>query len=261
MENKNEYTRGIMRITVLGSGTSGGVPEVTCKCDTCLSTDPKDKRMRASIFIEVKGKNILIDCGPDFRSQVLQNNIDKIDYILLTHEHFDHTFGLGDLRPFGDVHIYAENNVCASVRRTFPYCFAEVKYPGIPKLTLHEITEKPFLLDDIEIIPIRYMHAALPILGYRIGNFAYITDISSIQDEELEKLKGLEILIVDALRKTPHFSHFSLEQAQEFAAKIHPKTTYFTHICHSLGRHVEVSKELPFDQHLTYDGMKLEVIS
>lgn len=250
-----------MRITVLGSGTSGGVPEVRCKCETCLSTDPKDKRLRASILIEVKGKNILIDCGPDFRGQVIQNNIDKIDYILLTHEHFDHTFGLGDLRPFGDVQIYAENNVCASVHRTFPYCFSEVKYPGIPKLTLHQITEKPFLLDDIEIIPIRYMHAALPILGYRIGNFAYITDISSIQEEELEKLQGLEVLIVDALRKTPHFSHFSLEQAQEFASKIHPKTTYFTHICHSLGRHAEVSKELPFGQHLAYDGLEIIVRS
>lgn len=248
-----------MRVTVLGSGTSGGVPEVRCKCDVCLSSDQKDKRLRASIMIETNGKNILIDCGPDFRQQVLNNNIDKIDYILLTHEHFDHTFGIGDLRPFGDVHIYAENNVCASVRRTFPYCFAEVKYPGIPKLTLHEITEKPFLLDDIEIIPIRYMHAALPILGYRIGNFAYLTDISSIKEEELSKLQGLEVLIIDALRITPHFSHFSLEQAQELASKLHPKHTYFTHICHSLGRHSDVTKELPFDQHLTYDGMKLEV--
>ena len=261
MENKNEYTRRVMRITILGSGTSGGVPEVRCKCDVCLSSDQKDKRLRASVLVEINDKTILIDCGPDFRTQALNYNIEKIDYILLTHEHYDHTYGIGDLRPYGDVHIYAEENVCSTVRRNFPYCFAEVKYPGIPKLTLHEITEKPFLLDDIEIIPIRYMHAALPILGYRIGNFAYITDISSIQDEELEKLKGLEILIVDALRKTPHFSHFSLEQAQEFAAKIPPKTTYFTHICHSLGRHEEVSKELPFDQHLTYDGLELIVNS
>lgn len=261
MENKNEYTRRTMRVTVLGSGTSGGVPEVRCKCDTCLSTDPKDKRSRASVLVEVKGKNILIDCGPDFRQQMLTNKVESIDYILLTHEHFDHTFGLGDLRPYGDIQIYAEENVCNSVRRTFPYCFAEVKYPGIPKLTLHQITEKPFLLDDIEIIPIRYMHASLPILGYRIGNFAYLTDISSIKEEELKKLQGLEILIIDALRITPHFSHFSLEQAQEFASKIHPKNTYFTHICHSLGRHAEVSKTLPYDQHLAYDGLELIVRS
>ena len=259
MENKNEYTRRVMRVTVLGSGTSGGVPEVRCKCDVCSSTDPKDKRLRASVLIEIEDKTILIDCGPDFRTQALNYNIEKIDYILLTHEHYDHTYGIGDLRPYGDVHIYAEENVCSTVRRNFPYCFAEVKYPGIPKLTLHTITEKPFKLEDIEIIPIRYMHASLPILGFRMGNFAYITDISSIKDEELEKLKGLEILIVDALRKTPHFSHFSLEQAQEFARKVNAKQTYFTHICHSLGLHADVSKTLPQNQKLAYDGLEITI--
>ncbi len=250
-----------MRITILGSGTSGGVPEIRCKCETCLSTDPKDKRLRASVLVEVQGKNILIDCGPDFREQVIKNKIEKIDYILLTHEHYDHTFGIGDLRPMGDVNIYAEENVCASVRRTFPYCFAEVKYPGIPKLTLHQITEKPFLLDHIEVTPIRYMHAALPILGYRIGNFAYITDISSIQEAELTKLQGLEVLVVDALRKKEHFSHFNLEQAQDFVSKINPKTTYFTHICHQMGLHAEVSKELPFGQYLAYDRLEINIMS
>ena len=261
MENKNEYTRRVMRVTVLGSGTSGGVPEVRCKCDVCSSTDPKDKRLRASVLIEIEDKTILIDCGPDFRTQALTNNIEKIDYILLTHEHYDHTYGIGDLRPYGDVHIYAEENVCSTVCRNFPYCFAEVKYPGIPKLTLHTITEKPFKLEDIEIIPIRYMHASLPILGFRIGNFAYITDISSIKEKEIGKLQGLDVLIVDALRITPHFSHFSLEQAQEFAAKVNAKQTYFTHICHSLGRHADVTKELPFGQHLTYDGLEIIVRS
>ncbi len=261
MENKNEYTRRVMRITILGSGTSGGVPEVRCKCDVCLSSDQKDKRLRASVLVEINDKTILIDCGPDFRTQALNYNIKKIDYILLTHEHYDHTFGLGDLRPFGDVHIYAEGNVCASVRRTFPYCFAEVKYPGIPKLTLHEITEKTFKLEDIEIIPIRYMHASLPILGFRIGNFAYITDISSIKEEEIGKLQGLDVLIVDALRITPHFSHFSLEQAQEFASKVNAKQTYFTHICHSLGFHAEVSKTLPENQSLAFDGLEIIVRS
>ena len=261
MENKNEYTRRVMRITILGSGTSGGVPEVRCKCDVCLSSDQKDKRLRASVLVEINDKTILIDCGPDFRTQALNYNIEKIDYILLTHEHYDHTYGIGDLRPYGDVHIYAEENVCSTVRRNFPYCFAEVKYPGIPKLTLHTITEKPFKLEDIEIIPIRYMHASLPILGFRIGNFAYITDISSIKEEEIGKLQGLDVLIVDALRITPHFSHFSLEQAQEFARKVNAKETYFTHICHSLGLHAEVSKTLPENQSLAFDGLEIIVKS
>ena len=248
-----------MRITVLGSGTSGGVPEVRCKCDVCLSTDVKDKRLRASVLVEINDKTILIDCGPDFRTQALNYNIEKIDYILLTHEHYDHTYGIGDLRPYGDVHIYAEENVCSTVRRNFPYCFAEVKYPGIPKLTLHTITEKPFKLEDIEIIPIRYMHASLPILGFRIGNFAYITDISSIKEEEIGKLQGLDVLIVDALRITPHFSHFMLSEAQDFAQKVRAKRVYFTHLSHQIGLHDAVQDSLPAGQFLCYDGMEIKV--
>ena len=248
-----------MRITILGSGTSTGVPYLNCGCEVCSSSDPRDMRLRCSALVESRGQTILIDCGPDFRQQMLRRHTPKINAVLLTHEHYDHVAGIDDLRPFGDVDIYGEERVCQAVRRNLPYCFAETHYPGTPHLHLHPIGLTPFEAAGIGIQPIRCYHAQLPILGYRIGPMAYLTDISHIDDDQLPRLDGIEVLIVDALRQTPHFSHYMLSEAQALASRLGVKRCYFTHICHQMGLYAEVQPSLPAGQALCYDGMVIDI--
>lgn len=250
-----------MRVKFLGTGTSTGNPEIGCQCEVCKSTDPKDNRLRASVLITTKGKRILIDCGPDFRQQVMNEEFLKFDGILITHEHYDHIGGLDDLRPFcklGDVELYAENNVLDALKTRMPYCFEEKRYPGVPVLNLNKIElDKPFNIEGIEIIPIRLMHYQLPIFGYRIANFAYLTDVKYIPDEEFSKLKDLDVLVIDALRIEEHISHENLEEALDSIKRIAPKKAYLTHMSHQIGLHEDVQKTLPHNVFLSYDGLEL----
>lgn len=251
-----------MRVLFLGTGTSTGVPEIGCQCDICRSTDKRDQRLRASVMIYTQGKSILIDCGPDFRQQMLGVEFLPIDGLLLTHEHYDHVGGIDDLRPFcqfGDVEIYAEEYVAKALRLRIPYCFIEDKYPGIPIISLNEISLKPFKVKGIEIIPIRLMHGMLPIIGYRIGNFAYLTDLKNIPEEEYSKLEGLDVLVMNALRIREHISHQNLEQALEKIERIGAKKTYLTHMSHHFGLHAEMEKILPENVFLSFDGLELTI--
>ena len=248
-----------MDLVFLGSGTSTGVPQIGCKCNTCMSADSKDKRLRASVLITKGNNKILIDCGPDLRQQLLQNNVDSLTVILLTHDHYDHVGGLDDVRPLGETQLYAEKRVLSVIRRNMPYCFVDEKYPGVPLIQLHEITENDFFIGDLMIQPIRVMHAKLPILGFRIGQVAYLTDIKTLEDRSIERLQGLDILVMSALRINKHISHLSLEEALEIAAKIGAHKTYFTHMSHDMGLHEVINKQLPPNIQLAYDGLKLSI--
>ena len=248
-----------MDLVFLGSGTSTGVPQIGCKCNTCMSADSKDKRLRASVLITEGNNRILIDCGPDLRQQLLQNNVDSLTAILLTHDHYDHVGGLDDVRPLGETQLYAEKRVLSVIRRNMPYCFVDEKYPGVPLIQLHEITENDFFIGDLMIQPIRVMHAKLPILGFRIGKVAYLTDIKTLEDRSIERLQGLDILVMSALRINKHISHLSLEEALEIAAKIGAHKTYFTHMSHDMGLHEVINKQLPPNIQLAYDGLKLSI--
>jgi len=248
-----------MDILFLGTGTSTGVPEIGCTCETCLSTDVKDKRLRASVLIREGESQILIDAGPDLRQQMLTYKIDKLSGVLITHEHYDHLGGIDDLRPLGKSQIYAEKKVCEVIKKNMPYCFGEKRYPGSPVIELHEITEKPFFVNNIEIQPIRVMHARLPILGFRVGNFAYLTDVKTIEESSIGKLKNLDILVLNALRPAPHMSHISLSEALEITKKIGAKKTFFTHMNHHMGFHKLVNQQLPENIQLAYDGLELKL--
>lgn len=248
-----------MDILFLGTGTSTGVPEIGCKCETCLSTDIKDKRLRASVLIREGESQILIDAGPDLRQQLLTYKIDKLSGVLITHEHYDHISGIDDLRPLGESQIYAEKKVCEVIQKNMPYCFGEKRYPGSPVIELHEITEKPFFVSNIEIQPIRVMHARLPIFGFRVGNFAYLTDVKTIEESSIEKLRNLDILVLNALRPAPHMSHISLSEALEITKKIGAKKTFFTHMNHHMGFHNLVNQQLPENIQLAYDGLELKL--
>lgn len=246
-----------MNITFLGTGTSTGVPQLGCTCNVCRSENMKDKRLRNSAIISVDDKQFLIDAGPDLRQQLITNNINQVTAILLTHEHYDHVGGLDDVRPLGQTNIYAEKNVLEAIERNMPYCFGTFKYPGVPKMDLNRIDEQPFEIQGIKITPIRVMHARLPILGYRIGDIAYLTDVKSINEFEFEKMHGLKILVINALRKEEHISHITLGEAIKIAQKINAKKTFFTHISHHLGLHDDVSKELPENIYLAYDNLSI----
>lgn len=248
-----------MDILFLGTGTSTGVPEIGCRCETCLSTDIKDKRLRASVLIREGESQILIDAGPDLRQQLLTYKIDKLSGVLITHEHYDHIGGIDDLRPLGESQIYAEKKVCEVIQKNMPYCFGEKRYPGSPVIELHEITEKPFFVNNIEILPIRVMHARLPIFGFRVGNFAYLTDVKTIEESSIEKLRNLDILVLNALRPAPHMSHISLSEALEITKKIGAKKTFFTHMNHHMGFHNLVNQQLPENIQLAYDGLELKL--
>ncbi len=250
-----------MKITILGSGTSTGVPEVGCTCKVCTSTDTYDRRLRASALLETSDARILIDCGPDFREQMLRVPFEKIDGVLVTHEHYDHVGGLDDLRPFcrfGEIPIYAEQWVADKLRSRMPYCFVDHVYPGIPTIPLKEIISGiPFHINQTEIVPIRVMHGKLPILGYRIGRMAYITDMLTMPEESYEQLNGLDVLLMNALRMAPHPTHQTLQQALDVALRVGAKETYFIHMSHHIGLHAEIEKTLPPNIHLAYDGLKI----
>ena len=252
-----------MKLTFLGTGTSVGVPTIGCTCRVCSSTDPHDKRLRASVLVESGDTRVLVDCGPDFRQQMLGREFKKIDAVLLTHEHYDHVGGIDDLRPFctfGEVDVYADGNTVGDLRRRIPYCFGESKYPGVPKINLSVVEpHRPFSIGSIDVLPIQVMHGKLPILGYRFGDLVYITDMKTIRQEEMEYLKGVKILIVNALRFSPeHHSHMTVNEAMEFIRMVSPEKTYFTHMGHDIGLHEEVNRQLPDDMDLAYDGQMIE---
>jgi len=251
-----------VKITFLGTGTSQGVPVIACPCVVCASADPHDKRLRCSALVQVDGKNILIDSGPDFRQQMLRAGIPRLDAILFTHGHKDHTAGLDDVRAYNYVmqrpmDIYAEEQVQEILRQEFAYIFAEDKYPGVPELNMHAIDETPFAIDQITVTPIRAIHLKLPVLGFRIGQFAYLTDANSINEAEKDKLRGLNCFVVNGLRQEPHVSHFSLKEALALIDDLKPKQAYVTHISHQMGFHRQVQKTLPPHVFLAYDGLEI----
>lgn len=251
-----------MNIIFLGTGTSTGVPEIGCQCAVCQSPNPKDKRLRSSILIETEEKQILIDCGPDFRQQMLNKPFCKLDAVLITHEHYDHVGGIDDLRPFskfGDVQLYAEQNVCNAIQIRLPYCFTAQKYPGVPNLQLNAITLDSFSVEGVDIQPIRITHGKLPILGFRIGNMAYLTDVSSIPENEYAKLANLDVLVIDALRDKPHPSHETVAEALQQIERIQPKQAYLMHMSHHFGLHAQRQNELPTNVHIAYDDLKLTI--
>jgi len=253
-----------LKITLLGTGTSQGVPVITCRCDTCRSDDPRDKRLRSSVLVEEGDVTIVIDTGPDFRQQMLRAEVKKLDAILYTHEHRDHIAGLDDIRAFNYIQkkpmdVYAEERVIRSLNNEFPYVFAERKYPGIPQINIHYIENQKFNINGLVIRPIRALHYRLPVLGYRIGEFAYITDANYISPEEKEKLENLKVLIICALRVKDHISHFTLPQALEIINEVKPDRAYLTHISHQLGLQNEVQKVLPDNVYLSYDELELQI--
>jgi phosphoribosyl 1,2-cyclic phosphate phosphodiesterase len=254
-----------LKVTFLGTGTSQGIPIIGSKHPVCLSENPKDKRLRVSVLVEWDDYTYVIDCGPDFRQQMLTAGVTKIDGVLFTHEHADHTAGLDDIRPFffrqGDVPIYAHERVLEQLKIRFDYIFAkENRYPGAPAVREVAIyNNKPFLLGDLHVVPVNLMHNRLQVFGYRFDKFAYLTDVKTVAAEEMKKLKDLEVLVVNALRIEPHHSHFNLEEALAFVEQVKPKYAYFTHISHLLGFHEEVQKSLPERVFLAYDNLTIEI--
>ena len=252
-------------VTLLGTGTSGGVPSLGCHCVVCESADPRDKRLRCVALIEsALGTRVLIDCGPDIRQQLMPLSFKPFDAILLTHIHYDHVGGIDDLRPFsifGPIRLYGDAKTCDHVRQIMPYCFVENLYPGVPRLELHTIEPHHTLcVGDLEIVPIEVMHGKMPILGFRIGKFAYITDMKTISDTELPYLEGVETLVVNALRfEKSHHSHQLVDDAARFAAQIGAKRSYITHVCHHIGLYDDAEKRMPKGLSLAYDNMQIVI--
>jgi phosphoribosyl 1,2-cyclic phosphate phosphodiesterase len=249
-----------LKITLLGTGTSQGVPVIGCGCEICRSLDYRDKRLRSSVHVEVNGVSFVIDTGPDFRQQMLREGIQRLDAVVFTHSHKDHTAGLDDVRAYNfkqnmDMPVYGLRQVLDQLKVEFAYVFTEKKYPGIPQLKLHDLTETEFEIHGIKITPLPVIHLKLPVLGFRIGSFAYITDANEIPDKTYQKLKGIEVLVLNALQHEKHISHFNLEEAIQVAQKVGANKTYFTHISHKLGLHKTVEKELPANIYLGYDGL------
>lgn len=258
MNNENPEVEAVF----LGTGTSQGIPVIGCECPVCHSADKKDRRLRSSLLLKINGQNIVIDAGPDFRQQMLFAQVKTLRAILITHEHADHIFGLDDVRSYNWIQklpmdIYAEKRVLKSIERIFDYVFAENQYPGTPKMKLHTIENEPFDIDEIHFVPVRCYHHKLPVFGFRIGGLSYITDTNYIDDGEIKKLYGSRVLIINALRKEKHISHFNLDQALEVIGKIHPGKAYLTHISHGFGRHEEIESLLPPNVFAAYDGLKI----
>lgn len=253
-----------VEVTFLGTGTSQGVPLISCTCEVCLSENPKDKRLRTSIMVVTQGKTFVIDTGPDFRQQMLRENVTALDAVIFTHEHKDHTAGLDDVRAFNfklkkSMDVYASDNVEEALRREFRYIFDGTSYPGIPRIKLHHIENKPFEIAGVKFTPIEVLHYKLPVLGFRIGDFTYITDASVISEKEKEKIRGSKVLVLNALRKEEHISHFTLDEAVGLFEELKPETGYIIHISHQLGKHENVEKALPNNIRLSYDGLKLNI--
>ena len=253
-----------MKITFLGTGTSQGVPVIACNCIICQSEDRRDKRLRTSLLVEAEDQNIVIDAGPDFRQQMLRAEVKQLDSILLTHEHKDHIGGMDDVRAFNYINkkpidIYSDERVQRAVMREYPYVFSEHKYPGIPQMNLITIDDKPFQIGNLHIIPVKVHHYRLPVYGFRINDFAYITDANYISEENKGKLTGVKYMVINALRKEKHLSHFNLSEALDLINEISPRKGYITHISHQMGLHSEVSQELPANVELAYDGLVVDI--
>jgi len=253
-----------LQITFLGTGTSQGVPLIACPCEVCQSSDSKDKRLRTSILIEVNDKTFIIDTGPDFRQQMLRENIKTLDAVVFTHEHKDHTAGFDDIRAFNFIHkkkmdVYASSRVQEAIKREFAYIFSDFKYPGIPEINLHLLENKLTNVEGVNFLPIEVMHYKLPVFGFRINDFTYITDANYISDKEKEKIKGSKVLVLNALRRETHLSHFTFNEAIELVKELKPEKAYFTHISHQLGLYKNVQNELPYNIELAYDGLKIDV--
>jgi phosphoribosyl 1,2-cyclic phosphate phosphodiesterase len=256
-----------MTITFLGTGTSSGVPMIGCDCPVCRSLDPRDQRLRVSVHVVVEGRSLVIDTGPDFRQQMLRARITQLDAVLFTHEHKDHTAGLDDIRAFNfrqqqEIPVFAEPRVIRQLQQEFAYIFAEQKYPGVPQVSVHAIESdtEPFDVLGLAVQPLRALHYRLPVLGFRIGGFVYLTDANYLAPETLDLLRGADTIVLNALRREPHISHFTLAQAVEILEELAPRRAYLTHISHQLGRHREVEAELPAWIRLAYDGLKIEVL-
>lgn len=253
-----------LTITFLGTGTSSGVPMIACPCEVCHSSDQKDKRFRSSILVKSKTTTIVVDTTPDFRSQMLKENVRELDAVLITHHHKDHIAGLDDVKAFcyfqeESMPVYSTTISQDAIKKEFSYAFAEKKYPGVPEIELKTIDDEMFMVGDIPVIPIKVWHHKMPVTGFRFGGFTYITDANRIDDSEKEKIKGSEILVLNALRHKKHISHFTLEEAIQLSQELKVNQCYFTHISHQLGLHEEVEKSLPANCHLAYDGLSLKI--
>jgi phosphoribosyl 1,2-cyclic phosphate phosphodiesterase len=253
-----------LSITFLGTGTSTGIPMIACGCEVCQSIDKKDKRLRSSIMVESATTRIVVDTTPDFRYQMLRENVKELDAIIYTHPHKDHVAGLDDVKAFNyfsdrPMTVYANDITQKALRNEFHYVFAEHRYPGIPDISLTDMPAGVFLIGDIPVEPIHVWHLHMPVLGFRFGKFTYITDANRIEDSEKEKIKGSEIMVVNALRKQKHISHFNLSEAIELSDGLQVPETYFTHISHQLGRHMDITEELPPGKYLAYDGLKISI--
>ena len=253
-----------MKLTILGSGTSTGVPQIGCNCDVCRSTDSFDKRLRTSAIVDINYRRFLIDCGPDFREQILRLGSPRLDAALLTHSHYDHVGGIDDLRPYckdRNFPIYCRPDVAEDLRNRVPYCFREHPYPGVPQFDLHEIdSDKPFVVEGIEITPLPVLHYRLPIIGFRIGSLAYVTDCKTMPPETLQKIKGVDTLVINALRHQPHFSHMNLDEAMAVIDETAPRQAFLTHLSHDMGRHRDVEATLPDNVKIAYDGLTVDVV-
>lgn len=253
-----------MKVTFLGTGTSQGVPVIACECEVCMSTDGRDKRLRTSVHIEVDGKSFVIDSGPDFRQQMLRENIKHLDGLIFTHAHKDHTAGMDDVRAYNfkqrsKIDVYATLDTQKVLKNEFAYIFSDFKYPGIPEIDLITIDDNPFEAHGVKFIPIEVLHYRMPVLGFRVGDFTYITDANYIAEEERIKARNSKVLVLNALRREQHISHFTLKEALEVIEDLNPERAYLTHISHQLGKHEDVTKELPPNVHLAYDGLKLDI--
>jgi len=255
-----------MRLTFLGSGTSQGVPIIGCGCVVCTSPDPHDNRLRVSVLVETQGKRLLIDAGPDMRQQLLRAKVKDLDAVLLTHAHMDHIGGMDDLRAISFLHepprpvpIYADAATTEAVKHMYHYAFGPGRYPGVPEFDMRHITRDPFNVEGIDVRPVEVVHMHMPVLGFRIGGLAYVTDAKTIASDEREKLRGLDVLVLNALRKQEHYSHLNLHEALELVHELRPERAYFTHISHWMGLHAEVQQELPPGVFLAYDGLAVDL--